>query len=233
MAGRGRCCVLLAPNLWIRKWSNPRTIATLITQEPRGTHDLVGDELRTHLHIGNLARQTALLWGCQEIRTPIFEYTSLFTRSFGQQSDVVNKEMYNFYDKSGKSVSLRPENTAGVVRAFVNKADYSNLPHRFFYNGPMFRYERPQKGRQRQFHQIGVEVLGSNSQHTDVEVIQMAAYLLWKKLGLGQDIVLHINSLGDDESRSNYKSSLRNYLETHTASLSLDSRERYLTPKFF
>jgi len=157
----------------------------------------------------------------------LLEFTQIYDRSLGEDSDVVSKEMYTFLDKSGQSVSLRPENTAGVVRAFLNRGDHAAVPFKVFYAGPMFRYERPQRGRYRQFHQIGVEALGSSSPTDDVEVIQMASEFLWQKLQLGNDTVkLNINTLGDLESRARYKESLRNYFSSKKELLSSDSAAR-------
>ena len=128
----------------------------------RGTHDLLGEELRRHRHVAETgARRSPRRYGYGEIATPIFEFTEVFQRTLGETSDIVTKEMYTFEDRGGDRITLRPENTAGVVRAVITGGLTQDLPQRFFYAGPMFRYERPQKGRLRQFHQIGVELIGA------------------------------------------------------------------------
>ncbi len=136
----------------------------------RGTHDLFGESIRRHRHVIDTGRTTAALYGYEEIATPIFEFTEVFKRTLGDTSDVVTKEMYTFEDRGGESLTLRPENTASVARAIVSNGLLQSAPLRFFYAGPMFRYERPQKGRMRQFHQIGVELIGAPQPLGDVEV---------------------------------------------------------------
>ena len=128
-------------------------------QSVRGTHDLLPDEARVHRHVERVAFDVAQRYGFGEIMTPIFEFTEVFSRTLGETSDVVTKEMYSF-ERSGESLTLRPEGTAGVARAFISGGLAQSLPLKLFYRGPMFRYERPQKGRQRQFHQVGIEFLG-------------------------------------------------------------------------
>ena len=137
---------------------------------PRGTHDLLGEEIRRQRHVAEAARIVAARYGYGEIATPVFEFTEVFQRTLGETSDIVTKEMYTFTDRGGDQVTLRPENTAGVVRAMITGGLTQDLPQRFFYAGPMFRYERPQKGRLRQFHQIGVELIGAAEAEADVEV---------------------------------------------------------------
>ena len=132
-------------------------------QPVRGTHDVLPDESRAHRHVLEAARAVAELYGYQEMSTPIFEFTEVFKRTLGDSSDVVTKEMYTFEDRGGEWITLRPENTAGVARAVISGGLSQNLPLKFFYGGPMFRYERPQKGRLRQFHQIGAELLGRSA----------------------------------------------------------------------
>ena len=134
-----------------------------------------------------------------EISTPILESTNVFARTLGDDSDIVHKEMFTFQDRSGKSVTLRPEGTAGIVRHFITENQRQNLPLRFFYHGPMFRYERPQKGRLRQFHSIGMELLGEESVRGDIECLCLA-WLFLKKLNLQNQVRLEINSIGDKES---------------------------------
>lgn len=194
-------------------------------QPVRGTHDLLPDEARRHRHIENVALETAALYGFGEIETPIFEFTEVFSRTLGETSDVVTKEMYTFADRSGDSITLRPEGTAGVARAFISGGLAQNLPLKFIYRGPMFRHERPQKGRLRQFHQVGVELLGVPGPAADIEVIALGHHIL-SELGLGAQVTLEINSLGDAESRARYRETLVAYLSAHESKLSAESRER-------
>ncbi|MCW5699192.1 MAG: histidine--tRNA ligase [Rhodospirillales bacterium] len=191
-------------------------------QPVRGTRDIFGDESRRHRHVENLARDIAERYGYSEIATPVFEFTEVFARSLGETSDIVSKEMYTFEDRGGARLTLRPENTAGVVRAFISNGLTQQLPAKLFYSGPMFRYERPQKGRQRQFHQVGVELLGAAEPLADVEVIALGADLL-SALGLEERVVLELNSLGDAESRQTYRSVLVEYLQSRRNELSPDS----------
>lgn len=191
----------------------------------RGTHDLFGEEMRRHRHVAGRAAEIAARYGYDEIATPIFEFTEVFARTLGDTSDVVMKEMYSFEDRGGDSLTLRPENTAGVVRAAVSNGLLQQLPLRLFYAGPMFRYERPQKGRQRQFHQIGIELLGAPEPLADVETIACGAHIL-ESLGLAGAIRLELNTLGDPDSRRAYREALVGYLEGHRARLSRDSLER-------
>lgn len=194
-------------------------------QSVRGTHDLYGDDLRRHQHVADVARDITGRYLYQEIRTPIFENTEVFARSMGETSDVVSKEMYSFVDKGGESVTLRPEGTAGVCRSVIENGMAQQAPLKFFYHGPMFRYERPQKGRQRQFHQIGVELIGVESPQADVEVIGMGARIL-DALGVLRRSQLEINTLGDTESRQAYRVALVQYFGGHQAALSADSQKR-------
>lgn len=195
-------------------------------QPVRGTRDLIGEEFRGHHHVIETARRTVALYGFEEWATPIFEDTRVFARSLGDTSDVVTKEMYSFTDRGGDSVTLRPENTAGVCRALVsNGLTQSNLPRKVFYAGPMFRYERPQKGRYRQFHQIGAEVLGAAEPLADAEVIA-AGWDIIKALGIHDGVVLEINTLGDAESRDRYRAALVAHFTQHRDKLSHDSQVR-------
>ncbi|MCS6877597.1 MAG: histidine--tRNA ligase [Geminicoccaceae bacterium] len=191
----------------------------------RGTHDLFGEELRRHRHVAETGRAICERWGYQEIATPIFEHTEVFARSLGDVSDIVTKEMYTFTDRGGESITLRPENTAGVCRAVITLGLYQQLPVKLFYFGPMFRYERPQKGRLRQFHQIGIECIGAPEPLADAEVIAAGAHLL-EALGVLEATTLELNSLGDLESRARYRDALVRYLEGHRARLSPESRLR-------
>jgi histidyl-tRNA synthetase len=194
-------------------------------QPPRGTRDLLPADSRCHRFIEQTAFEAAVRYGYGEIATPIFEFTEVFARSLGDTSDIVSKEMYTFADRGGSSLTLRPENTAGVVRALVSNKLTQQTPLKLFYRGPMFRYERPQKGRLRQFHQVGVELLGVAEPLADAEVVALGAAFL-AALGLGDKVVLEINSLGDSESREQYRSVLVAYLLARKDRLSPESRER-------
>ena len=191
----------------------------------RGTHDILPDDIGRFRHVEETARDVARRYGYGEISTPIFEFTEVFARTLGDTSDVVTKEMYSFDDRGGESLTLRPEGTAGVARAFISNGLAQSLPLRFFYRGPMFRYERPQKGRQRQFHQVGVELLGIADPLGDAEIICLGADLL-EALGLGGKVTLHLNSLGYGESRAAYRQRLVAYLEGYRDKLSQDSLQR-------
>ena len=189
---------------------------------PRGTHDLLGEEIRRHRHVAEMARAVATHYGYGEIAPPVFEFTEVFQRTLGETSDIVTEEMYTFTDRGGEQVTLRPENTAGVVRAMISGGLAQDLPQRFFYAGPMFRYERPQKGRLRQFHQIGIELVGAPEPEADVEAITLGADILGR-LGVLADTALELNTLGDRESRLVYRGVLVSYLEGHRGRLSQDS----------
>ena len=195
-------------------------------QPVRGTRDLIGEDFRRHHAVAETARRTSALYGFEEWATPVFEDTRVFARGLGDSSDVVMKEMYTFEDRGGESVTLRPEMTAGVCRALVsNGLTQTNLPRKVFYAGPMFRYERPQKGRYRQFHQIGIEVLGAAEPLADAEVIACGWDILCA-LGVSDGTVLEINTLGDSESRVAYRAALVEYFSAHKDALSHDSRVR-------
>ena len=171
-------------------------------------------------------RQLCLEFGFEEIRTPMFERTELFQRGVGEASDIVSKEMYTFLDKGGRSLSLRPEGTAPAMRAFIDQQLHVKKPiHKLFYIAPMFRYERAQAGRYRQHHQFGAEVIGVSSPEQDAELIAML-YTFYKRLGL-KNLSLFINSIGDSETRLIFKKALKEYLEPHLNSLSLDSKTRF------
>jgi len=195
-------------------------------QPVRGTHDLLPDEHRRFAHVVEAARDVARLYGYREMATPIFEFTELFARGIGETTDVVSKEMYTFNDRGNESLTLRPEYTAGICRAFISNGELAQqLPLKVFAAGPMFRYERPQKGRQRQFHQIDIEVLGAPEPGADIEVISVAADIL-DRLGILDRCVLKLNSLGDPQSRQAYRSVLRDYYLAHEGRLSEDSKNR-------
>ncbi len=194
-------------------------------QPVRGTRDLLPADSLCHRFIEQTALDAAVRYGYGEIATPIFEFTEVFARSLGDTSDIVSKEMYTFEDRGGSSITLRPENTAGVVRSFVSNKLTQQTPLKLFYRGPMFRYERPQKGRLRQFHQVGVELLGVAEPLADAEVVALGAAFL-TALGLGDRVVLEINSLGDSESREQYRAVLVEYLLARKDRLSPESCER-------
>jgi histidyl-tRNA synthetase len=193
-------------------------------QPVRGTHDILPEEHRKYRHVVETARAVAERCNFHQMDTPIFESTEVFHRTLGDTSDVVTKETYTFTDRGGESLTLRPEFTASIARAFIFNNLKDQLPLRWFYAGPAFRYERPQKGRFRQFHQIGLEALGILSPIADIEVIQ-TGYTILMQLGL-KDVRLEINTLGDEESRNAYRNALVNFFESHRQQLSEDSRLR-------
>ncbi len=194
-------------------------------QPLRGMRDLLPVECRKFRHIENLATETAKLYGFEEMETPLLESSAVFMRSLGDTSDIVSKQMYMFKDLGGDDIVLRPEGTAGVARAFISEGLSQNLPLKILYRGPMFRYERPQKGRFRQFYQLGIEFLGVEKPAADVELIVLAEHIL-KQLKLKGEITLHLNTIGDKESRMRYRDRLVSYLETRKAELSADSLAR-------
>jgi histidyl-tRNA synthetase len=194
-------------------------------QPVRGTRDLIGEDVRRHRHVAETARRIAERYGFEEWITPVFEDTAVFARTLGETSDVVTKEMYTFTDRGGESITLRPENTAGVCRALVSNGLTQSLPRKVFYAGPMFRYERPQKGRYRQFHQIGIEILGAAEPLADAECIACGWHIL-TELGVAEGTVLEINTLGDAASRDSYRAALVAYFSAHRDALSEDSRVR-------
>jgi len=179
-------------------------------------------------YLEGVVRELAKEFGFREIRTPLFETTELFTRSIGTGTDIVNKEMYTFLDKAERSLTLRPEGTAPVMRAFIEKNLEQQSPiHKFFYINPMFRYERSQAGRYRQHHQFGVEAIGSALPYQDAEAIHLL-WTLYNRLGL-KELTLHLNSIGDQEARQQFKHALKMYLRPHLSELSPESQERYET----
>ena len=194
-------------------------------QNVRGTYDLYGEAKRKMKKVTSVGSEVVEKYGFEEIETPIFEFTEVFSRNLGETSDVVTKEMYCFEDRGGESLTLRPEGTAGVVRSFISEGMQQNLPVKLYYSGPMFRYERPQKGRQRQFTQFGCELLGVETPQADIEVIAMA-YEFLEKLGLTGSVTVEINSLGDKESRDAYREKLVAYLKSRYDELSEDSKTR-------
>ena len=190
----------------------------------RGTHDIVGEAALRQRKVVETGRAVAARYGYHEVATPVFEFTEVFARTLGETSDVVTKEMYTFEDRGGDRLTLRPEYTAGIARAFLSGSLGQQLPIRLFASGPMFRYERPQKGRLRQFHQIDVEILGAAEPLADVEVIALGARIL-AELGLAEQVLLELNSLGDPASRHAYRDQLVGYLARYRYDLSEDSRD--------
>lgn len=190
----------------------------------RGMHDIPPAEISTWQRFEREARTVLGAYGFEEIRTPIVEKTAVFTRAIGEATDVVEKEMYTFEDRNGDSLSLRPEGTAGVVRAALQNGLLYAAPIRLWYMGPMFRHERPQKGRTRQFHQVGAEVFGAPGPDVDVELLAMGERL-WKRLGL-DDVRLELNSLGNAGERAAYREALVEYMAAHRDALTEEARER-------
>jgi histidyl-tRNA synthetase len=193
-------------------------------QPVRGMNDVLPDDSAAWQRLERVARETFAEYGYREIRLPLLERTELFKRSIGEMTDIVEKEMYTFEDRGGDSLTLRPEATAGIVRACITNGLLHNQRQKVWCMGPMFRYERPQKGRYRQFHQIDVEALGYAGPDVDAELIMMSARL-WRRLGLS-GLVLNVNSLGTPESRKGYRAELVDYFRHHEDGLDEDSRRR-------
>lgn len=204
----------------------------MLTTAPRGTKDILPGEVEKWQLIEEKVQQICRLYGYREIRTPIFEHTELFLRGIGETTDIVSKEMYTFNDRGGRTVTLRPEGTASTIRAFLENKLYTQpQPTKLYYLGPMFRYDRPQAGRYRQFHQFGVEVLGVDHPAVDAEVIALALHFL-NSLGLSSDpaeggLTLHINSIGCPDCRSIYREKLISYIESNLECLCTDCLNRY------
>ncbi len=197
-------------------------------QAIKGVKDVLPGDIAAWQRLETTARKLFEDYGFSEIRVPVFEYTELFARSIGASTDIVEKEMYTFEDRDGKKITLRPEGTAGVVRAFVEHKLYADTQlAKLYYLGPMFRHERPQKGRYRQFYQIGVEALGLDHPHVDIEILVML-HTLFTRLGL-ENLSLQINSLGDSACRGAYRDALRNYLKDKLPTLCADCQRRYET----
>ncbi|AIF51464.1 histidine--tRNA ligase [Pelosinus sp. UFO1] len=198
----------------------------MLVTGPRGTKDILPEASSNWQYIEKIVRDICRLYLYKEIRTPVFEHTELFLRGIGETTDIVEKEMYTFTDRGERSLTLRPENTAAVVRSFLeNKLYAETLLNKLFYIGPMFRYDRPQAGRYRQFHQFGIEALGSKGPAIDAEVIMLAVQLL-KKLGL-DDLHLYLNSVGCPECRPVYREKLQSYLQEKTSNLCTDCQSRF------
>ncbi len=198
-------------------------------QPVRGTRDLLPDESRKFRLVEDTARRLSKLYGFDEIETPIIESSAVFKRTLGETSDIVSKEMYAFKDLGGDELVLRPEGTAGIARAFISEGLSQLVPLKLFYRGPMFRYERPQKGRYRQFYQIGVELLGVEKPQADLECLALGYQVLKAlpfKEGLGETIALRLNTIGDSESRTKFRDQLVAYLSTRKSELSVDSLAR-------
>ena len=193
-------------------------------QAVRGMNDLLADQLPWWQLVERCARELFAAYGYQEFRVPLVEHTELFQRSIGEHTDIVEKEMYSFEDRGGDSLSLRPEATAGLVRAAIEHGLLHNQKQRLWTSGPMFRHERPQQGRYRQFHQIDCEAFGFEGPDVDVEIIQISARF-WQMLGIS-DVRLQVNSLGTPESRRQYRALLVSYFERHRAGLDADSLRR-------
>ncbi len=197
-------------------------------QPVKGTYDLLPQERALHRHVSETARSICERYGFNEVLTPIFEFSEVFSRTLGETSDVVTKEMFSFVTKGDDQITLRPEGTAGICRSFISNGLQQETPIKHFYYGPMFRYERPQKGRQRQFHQVGIELIGVDSPQADVEVVA-AGYHFLKELGFADVVTLELNSLGDSESRNAYREKLVAYLSQFGDKLSEDSKKRLVT----
>tara|TARA_Y100000389_G_scaffold196123_1_gene228509 strand:- start:2684 stop:3925 length:1242 start_codon:yes stop_codon:yes gene_type:complete len=196
-------------------------------QNVRGTNDIFGEELQLFNKITKIAKKRSIQHNFQEISTPIFEFSEIFERNLGNSSDIISKEVYKFQDRSENFLTLRPEFTASVIRAFSNNSNFhSNLPTKLFSYGPVFRYDRPQKGRRRQFHQINFEIIGSKHYLTDSESL-ILAYNILNDLGIAKKSILNINSLGNKEVRAKYEVKLAEYLKDFKEELSQDSQNRF------
>ena len=195
-------------------------------QSVRGTHDHLPEDMYKYKNIITKAESISALYGFKPMATPIFEFSSVFKKTLGESSDIVTKEMYTFKDKGDEEITLRPEGTAGIVRAIISNGLSQEMPFKSFYHGPMFRYERPQKGRLRQFHQIGIELLGTKSEQADIEIIACANNLI-KALDIDGSSTLHINSLGNITERKTYIADLLIYLKDFKNKLSISSIDRF------
>ena len=195
-------------------------------QSVRGTHDHLPEDMYKYKNIITKAESISALYGFKPMATPIFEFSSVFKKTLGESSDIVTKEMYTFKDKGDEEITLRPEGTAGIVRAIISNGLSQEMPFKSFYHGPMFRYERPQKGRLRQFHQIGIELLGTKSEQADIEIIACANNLI-KALDIDGSSTLHINSLGNITERKTYIADLLIYLKDFKNKLSISSINRF------
>ena len=200
--------------------------AKIATPQPvRGTQDMLGDFADRFAHVVDTFERVRRLYGYKRIEVPVIEPTAVFARSLGETTDVVSKEMYSFEDRGGESITLRPEFTAGIARAYVTNGWQQFAPLKVATHGPLFRYERPQKGRYRQFHQLDAEVLGSDSPLADAELLVFADQLL-KELGITEGVTLTLNTLGDAASRDAWRAALVDHFEAHRGNLSEDSVAR-------
>jgi histidyl-tRNA synthetase len=194
-------------------------------QAIRGTQDIFGAEAEAFAHVVETFERVRKLYRFRRVEMPVFEKTEVFSRSIGETTDVVSKEMYSFEDRGGESLTLRPEFTAGIARAFITDGWQQHAPLKVATHGPLFRYERPQKGRYRQFHQLDAEIIGAAEPQADVELLVMADQLL-KELGIADGVTLHLNTLGDAESREAWRLALVDYFRSHKDALSEDSQDR-------
>ena len=198
-----------------------------IIRNIKGTHDILPPESNKWQQLEKIVNNSCKIFGYEEIRTPIFEKTQLFSRSVGTETDIVSKEMYSWNDRDGTSLTLRPELTASVARSFIQNNLSSKSPiSRLYYLGPLFRRERPQKGRQRQFHQFGIEALGSEHPEMDAEVISLAWNIILS-CNLDESVILNLNSIGSNDCRENYKQALKEFLKPHLGEFSEVSQNRY------
>ena len=200
-------------------------MGTQTPQAIRGTQDIFGAEAEAFVRVVETFERLRKLYRFRRAEMPVFEKTSVFSRSLGETTDVVSKEMYSFDDRGGESLTLRPEFTAGIARAYLTDGWQQFAPVKIATHGPLFRYERPQKGRYRQFHQIDAEVIGSPEPQADVELLVMADHLL-HELGIADGVTLQLNTLGDGESREAWRAALVEYFRAHKADLSEDSQDR-------
>jgi len=201
-------------------------MAKIETPRPiRGTQDMLGEQQRRFQHVVDTFEKVRRLYAFQRVEVPVFEATSVFARSLGETTDVVSKEMYTFEDRGGDSVTLRPEFTAGIARAYLTEGWQQYAPLKVVTHGPLFRYERPQKGRFRQFHQLDAEVIGAAEPATDVELLVMADQLL-RELGVSDGVTLQLNTLGDAETRAAWRDALVRHFEAHRGDLSEESQDR-------
>ena len=194
-------------------------------QQVRGTQDIFGEDQERFRHVVETFERVRRLYGFKGVEMPVFEPTAVFARSLGETTDVVSKEMYSFEDRGGDSLTLRPEFTAGICRAFLSNGWQQHVPLKLAAHGPLFRYERPQKGRYRQFHQLDAEIIGAGEAAADVELLCFADQLL-KELGIDDGVTLQLNTLGDGESRDAWREALVEHFQAHRAELSEDSQDR-------
>ncbi len=201
-------------------------MAKIQTPQPvRGTQDIFGEDQERFSHVVETFERVRRLYGFKGVQMPVFEPTAVFARSLGETTDVVSKEMYSFEDRGGDSLTLRPEFTAGICRAFLSNGWQQHVPLKLSAHGPLFRYERPQKGRYRQFHQLDAEIIGAGEAAADVELLCFADQLL-KELGIDDGVTLQLNTLGDAESRDAWRDALVEHFQAHRTELSEDSQDR-------